>query len=177
MFRLWFRPFDWDPWDVWGDPFREIRALSRMMDRWSELPAYTTARAFVRPDFELDVTERPEEFVVKAVLPGLSPEHIDINIVQDVLTISAEWPEVKEEGIRYLVRERAGGRRERRLRLPMPVKTDEIEARYENGILTVVVPKAEEVRPRKIVVQGAAPQLTGKNQEDVIEGEARVVED
>ncbi len=178
MFRSLFRPFDWDPFDIW-DPFREVRTLHRTMDRLFETLAYTPSLVLPRYDFRLDVTERPDDFVVTAVLPGLHPENIDVNIAQDVLTIQAEWPEAKEkeeeENVRYLLRERAGGRLERRVRFPLPVEADQIEASYENGILTVIVPKAEAVRSKRIAVRAATPQLTG-NEENVVEGEARVVE-
>ncbi|GAB4530336.1 MAG: Hsp20/alpha crystallin family protein [Anaerolineae bacterium] len=178
MFRSWYSPFDMDAFGVW-DPFSEIRSLRRTVDRLFGSPTYYTPTrvSSVSRDFQLDVAERPESFVVQAVLPGLRPEDFDVSIAQDVLTIRAEWPETGEEGVRYLLRERAGGSMERRVRFPLPVEAEQIEAHYENGILTINVPKAESVRPRRITVRSAAPQLAAGRQDDVIEGEARLVED
>ncbi|MCY4019345.1 MAG: Hsp20/alpha crystallin family protein [Chloroflexi bacterium] len=101
----------------------------------------------------LDVEENEESYVVRADLPGVSLDDISVNIHDDLLTISAETTsESKDESKRVLVRERRVGKFSRSLRFPIPVKGDSVEAGFENGVLSVTVPKAEDAKPRQIPV-------------------------
>jgi len=95
-----------------------------------------------------------DEEVVTAELPGVNPQEIEITISNEVLTISAErkLPEMGEE-VRYHRRERAVGKFTRSIQLSFPVASDKVAARYENGVLTVKLPRAEEDKPRKIAVK------------------------
>jgi len=96
---------------------------------------------------------------VKAVLPGAKPEDVDISITGDTLTIKAEHKEeqeVKEED--YFYKECRYGTCSRSVTIPVQVKADKAEAVFENGILTLTLPKAEEVKPKQIKVK--AKQLT-----------------
>jgi HSP20 family protein len=95
-----------------------------------------------------------DEVVVKATVPGVKPDDLHITITGDVLTIRGEVKqeeEVKEEA--YHIRERRYGTFSRSLPLPVPVLTDKAKAEFENGILTLTLPKAEEVRPKTIEVK------------------------
>jgi len=94
--------------------------------------------------------------VVKASLPGIKPEEVDITISGDTLTIKGEHKEeqkVKQED--YLRKERYYGAFSRSLILPVQVKSDKAEAVFENGILTLTLPKAEEVKPKQIKVKAS----------------------
>ena len=104
---------------------------------------------------------RTEAVVLKAELPGLSAEDIDIEIDDNVLTLRGErrFEEVVEEG-RYYRLERAYGHFQRSVTLPPGVKADEISANFDDGVLTVRVPKADEVKPRKIAVGAGAGATT-----------------
>lgn len=102
----------------------------------------------------LDVEENEERYIVHADLPGVSLEDISVNIHDDLLTISAESAsESNDESKRVLVRERRVGKFSRSLRFPILVNGDNVEASFENGVLSVAVPKAEDAKPRQIPVR------------------------
>jgi len=95
-----------------------------------------------------------EEEVVTATLPGLSPDEVELTIVNDVLTLSGERKsEEPAEETRYHRRERVDGKFSRSIQLSFPVDSDKVTAAYENGILTVRLPRAEADKPRKISVK------------------------
>ena len=95
-----------------------------------------------------------EEEVVTAALPGLSPEDVDLTIVNDVLTLSGERKNQEPaEELRYHRRERTEGQFSRSIQLSFPVDSNKVSASYENGILTVRLPRAEADKPRKISVK------------------------
>lgn len=137
------------------DPFREMMSLRDMMNRVFD-------ESFSRQlgsseDWNLpsvDMYQTDKDLVVKAVLPGLKPEDIQISITGDVLTLRGETKqeqEVKEAN--YHLHERRFGSFSRSLPLPVTVVTDKAHAEFENGILTLVLPKSEEDRPKTITVK------------------------
>lgn len=99
-----------------------------------------------------DLYETEEAYVVESELPGFSRDDIRVSLEDGTLSIGGRREETAEERS-YRRRERAGGRFERRFRLPRSVKAEDVEARMEDGILRVHVPKAEEARSRKIEVE------------------------
>ena len=102
----------------------------------------------------LDVHETEDAYQIHADVPGVTSENIDIRLQDDVLTISAENNyEHEEKQGNALLQERRYGKFSRSLRFPVHVKNDAVEANFENGVLTVTVPKAEEVKPRRIEVK------------------------
>ncbi len=118
-------------------------------------PLLGTASEFSNASFglALDVEENEDSYVIRADLPGVSLEDISVNIHDDLLTISAESAsEAKDESPRVLMRERRLGKFRRSLRFPVPVKGEGVQAGYENGVLSVAVPKAENAKPRQIPV-------------------------
>jgi len=139
-------------------PFSELTSLRQAMDRLFE-------DSFVRPSRgvaalgevaapALDVYQTPTEIVVKAALPGLKPEDVSIDITGETLTIKGESKaeqEIKKED--YLYQERRYGAYSRSVVLPSGLKTDKAEATMEDGILTLTIPKVEEVKPKKISVK------------------------
>ncbi len=147
------------------DPFREMMTLRNAMDRLLEEAFVLPSR--LRPLGEglgvvLDVAETEEEFLVRASLPGINPDDLDISLAENVLTIKGEVKadeDIKEE--QYHIRERRYGSFARSVSLPAPVDADAVEATYENGILTLRLPKAAEARPRKIPVR-ATKMIEGK---------------
>jgi len=102
----------------------------------------------------IDVSERADGFVVKAELPGARKEDIDVNMENGVLTISAETKSDTEEkeGDRVIRQERRYGKYVRSLRLGTQIDESKVEASYKDGVLNLVLPKAEEVKPKKISV-------------------------
>jgi HSP20 family protein len=103
-----------------------------------------------------DVVQRDEDLVVRAEIPGARPEDVDITVQDGVLTISGKLEEEREEERQgYLVRERRSGTFRRSLQLPQDVDEDQINARFENGILEVTIPGAAAGRePKRIQVEG-----------------------
>ncbi len=128
---------------MWQDLFGETRPLLGTVNEFAT-KGFTLA---------LDVEENPESYSVRADLPGISLDNISVDIHDDVLSISAETAaENSEEGNRLLIRERRFGKFSRSLRFPVSLNGDVIEANFENGVLSINLPKAEHVKPRQIPV-------------------------
>ena len=100
----------------------------------------------------LDIYETDEAFVVKAFVPGVAPDQIDITTQQNTVTIRAEQPVEQQEGVRYYLRERAGGTWLRSFELPVAIDAGRIEAQLHNGVLSLTLPKAPEAKPRKVQI-------------------------
>lgn len=102
----------------------------------------------------MDVKERDGEYVVVADIPGAKKEDIDVTLENGILTISAETKSETEEkeGERVLRRERRYGKYVRSLRLGTQVDEKNVKANYKDGVLELILPKAEEVKPKKIAV-------------------------
>ncbi len=100
----------------------------------------------------VDVYDNEEQLVVTASVPGAKADSINIFVEDNVLTIKGEIA-ARDEEQEYLFVERFQGHFKRALKLNVPVKVGEIEASFEDGVLTVVLPKSEEARPKQIVVQ------------------------
>ena len=138
------------------EPVREMMTLREAMDHLFD-DAYTRPLGFnggtAAPTIDLYQTE--DSVVVKASLPGLKSEDVDITVTGDQITLRGEVKDEHEEGdaAAYLVREHRFGAFERSLRLPTEVKTDKASAEFENGILTVTLPIAEEVKPKAITIK------------------------
>lgn len=104
----------------------------------------------------IDVLENEDVYTIKASVPGLAADDLDLTLEDNVLTIKGEiQAEESEENEQFHIRERRYGRFSRSVRFPVNVDADNVEATYENGILTLSVPKAEEVKPRKIAVKAS----------------------
>jgi len=139
-------------------PFTDLMSLRQAMDRLFE-------DSFVRPSRTLealsevaapalDIYQTPSEVVVKAALPGVKPEDVSIDITGETLTVKGERKaeqEIKKED--YLYQERRYGTFSRSVVLPSGLKTDKAEATMEDGVLTLNIPKAEEVKPKAIKVK------------------------
>jgi HSP20 family protein len=101
----------------------------------------------------VDLYETDEDVVAKMALPGIDMDDIDVSVARNTLTIKAETKAEEEvEEDRYLCRERRFGTYARSLTLPVAVEADEAEATYENGVLTLRLPKVEEAKPKTIEV-------------------------
>ncbi len=101
----------------------------------------------------VDVEENDEAYIVQANLPGIKGDAISVNMHEDVLTISAETAaEQRDENSRMLIRERRFGKFSRSLRFSDSVNGDAIEASFDDGVLRISLPKAEQVKPRQIPV-------------------------
>ena len=146
------------------DPLYEIRRARRLANRhWAGFPSFfseTDAGTSEQRDWSipLDIARNGDNVIVKASLPGVNPADIDVTIEGGVLTIKATT-EVEEESEDkgYVIRERRTGSFHRSLRLSEHVDTDNVEPRYENGVLTITLPVAESKKAKHLTVAvGAA---------------------
>ncbi|MBE2240966.1 MAG: Hsp20/alpha crystallin family protein [Caldilineaceae bacterium] len=100
----------------------------------------------------IDAYGAQDAFVLTAYVPGVNPENVEITFEGEELTIRGKF-EPQPEGVDFFKRELYHGSFERRVTFNVPVNADAIEATYDNGVLTLRVPKAEEVKPKQIKVQ------------------------
>ena len=137
------------------DPLREMASLRSIMDQMFDNVLSRQTESLRGMDWmAMDLYQTDNEVVVKASIPGINPEDLNISITNQVLTIRGEVKEEKEvEKATYHIRERRYGSFSRSVQLPAPVISDRAKAEYENGVLTLVLPKAEEVRPKTISVK------------------------
>ncbi len=103
--------------------------------------------------FPIDVRADSDSFVIQALLPGVRAEDLNINIVNETVTISGVLNTDREEDGNYLLAERPSGKFQRVLTLPTQLDQDNVEASLEDGVLTLDIPKAEEAKPRTIKIK------------------------
>ena len=143
------------PTDVY-DPFRELRVLqNEINDLFNFDRSPGTAGLFDRSfSPALDVTESEDAFTVRAELPGLSEKDIDVSIASNVLTLRGEKKEDKERKTgKVYRRETWSGSFQRTLSLPLSVDAGNVKADLKDGVLTLVLPKREEAKPKQITVK------------------------
>src|ERR687896_544421 len=139
------------------EPFRELRQMQENMDR--------PRRSFGHGEGEegnvehwaipLDVVQQGDNIIVKASVPGVNPEDIDVSIENDILIIRGQTKEEREhqEG-NYLMRERRSGSFYRALRLPDTVDSDQAQPHYEHGVLSITFPMMELKKAKQLKVSG-----------------------
>jgi len=137
------------------EPAREMMSLRDAMDRLFD-------DAFTRPLSlrdgwsvpAIDMYQTDDEIVVKAALPGIKSDEVQINITGEVLTLKGEVKHEEEKNDKaWHIREQRFGSFERSVILPTDVIADKAKAEFENGVLTISLPKAEEVKPKTITVK------------------------
>lgn len=137
------------------EPMREMMSLRDAMDRLFD-------DAFTRPISvsgvsgmpAIDMYQTNDNVVVKATLPGLKAEEVDITVTGETLTLRGEFKhEDEQKETSYHIREQRYGSFERSILLPTDVKADKAVADFENGILTITMPIAEEVKPKSIMIK------------------------
>ena len=145
------------------EPFGGLRSLRQAMDRLFEDSFVRPSRLWpelVGEEPALDVYQTDKDIVVKASLPGIKPEEVDISVTGDMLTIKGEHKEAEEEKkADYFRKERRYGAFRRSMTLPVVVKAEKADAAFENGVLTVTLPKTEESKPKQIKVKGKAKEI------------------
>jgi HSP20 family protein len=148
-------------------PFSELMTLRQAMDRLFDDTVFRPFTSVTGSDFArlpLDVRSTADSLLVEADLPGIRPEDVDITVENGTLTIRAEdSSERSETQGDWLVREIARGGVMRTVTLPTGLEADKAEATFENGVLKLRIPKAEQVKPRQIqirpVTQGQATAI------------------
>jgi len=138
-------------------PSRDFLTLREAMDRLFE-DAYIGGGSRRNGDtagewrLPIDAYQTDGEIVVHASVPGLKPDQVQITLEGDTLTIRGEYP-APLENVNYLFTERPWGKFSRTLQLNVPVDSNRVEADFENGLLTLTLPKAEAIRPKAIPVK------------------------
>ena len=134
------------------DPFSD---LHRLFDDGFARPRRLIHTEAYTATFPVEVSETEDELEVKAALPGVKPEEVEVTVQNDVLTIKAEHKDTTEEKKRdYYRREIRYGSFHRAMTLPVSVDSDKAEATYENGVLQLRLPKSAALRPHQIKVGG-----------------------
>ncbi len=139
------------------EPMKDFVTLRQAMDRLFE-------ESFVRPGrvldgaagayLPLDIYTTMDAVVIRAAVPGISPEDVEITVEGSTVTLRGEIKVPKEEGT-YLLQEQRYGPFARSVELAIPVQADKAEAAFKNGMLTLTIPKAEEIKPKVIKVKSA----------------------
>jgi HSP20 family protein len=138
------------------NPFREMVSMRNAMDRMFE-------DALIGPEWDwgqasswqlsLDIVENDEDFTVKASIPGINPDDLEITLSGKNLTIKGETKgESESDQGKYHLRERRYGSFSRRVSLPTEINDKEVKASYDSGVLTLTLPKSEGTKPRRIEV-------------------------
>ncbi|MGE5378092.1 MAG: Hsp20/alpha crystallin family protein [Bacteroidota bacterium] len=139
------------------EPAREMMTLREAMDRLFD-DAFTRPLS-IRDGWSMatpaiDMYQTDNDVVVKASIPGIKAEEVQINVTGDILTLKGEVQQEEERKDRaWHIREQRFGSFERSVVLPTDVKSDKAEAVFENGILTITLPKADEVKPKTINIK------------------------
>lgn len=157
------------------NPLGELLSLRQAMDRLFE-------DSFVRPgssygaaehQLPLDIRTSGDALLVEAALPGIKPEDVEISVLGDTLTIAAAHrDEQQRDEDSYSYREIRRGSFTRTVTLPGGLKPDAATASFDNGMLTLRIPKAEEARPRQIRINTGGDQATRLAVDDAAQGEA-----
>jgi HSP20 family protein len=139
------------PSGLFADPFRVMDELLRWDPFRGGGEGWTQSLSEFVPQFE--VKETKDEYVVKADLPGVNEQDVDISVTGNVIQISGRREEERrEEGDRFHAMERTFGQFTRSFALPEGADTDRVTAEMRDGVLTVRIPKKPEVQPRRISV-------------------------
>jgi HSP20 family protein len=138
------------------EPVREMMTLREAMDRLFD-DAFTRPISLREGGWSapaVDMYQTDDEVVVRVALPGFKADEVQINVTGDVLTLRGEMKREEEKKDKaWHIREHRSGSFERSIALPAEVTADQANADFENGILTITLPKAEEVKPKTISVK------------------------
>lgn len=151
------------------EPARELQSLQQDFNRlFGSFFDTTTTRSNVRSLRRwvpaMDLVEEGDHYVLRADLPGLSEQDVNVEVEDNVLTISGERKSEHEERREGYYRvERASGRFSRSLALPEGVDPESVRASFDKGVLAVSIPKPEQAKPRRVAISvgGSAPAVEG----------------
>jgi HSP20 family protein len=147
------------------DPFRDLQTLHSAMDQLFDMNYPLTRSGLSRNwAFPMDVIEDESSYLIRASIPGIDPNELDVIIDNNVLTIKGEVRGEKEfEDSRYHVRERMVGEFTRSVSIPTAIDDKAVEASYEAGVLTLRLPKSEAARPKRIEVNSGKKVVVDGN--------------
>jgi HSP20 family protein len=142
------------------DPFRGVWTLRDTFDRLVYDNVVRPTSGLLsggRSYLPVDVIARDDGYILRATMPGIDPDDVQITLTGTTVTIQGESrrEEEQQEGQSWIVRERRSASFYRSVTLPAPIDADQAEARYEHGVLTLALPKAQEAQPRQIRLVGS----------------------
>jgi HSP20 family protein len=145
-------------WNPTKDMMRLRSEFDRLFDETMEMPAWPWSQQ--TPQLAIDVAEDDSAYIVKASVPGIKADDLDVSIHDNVLTIKGELKEEEDIGDeQYHLRERRWGSFSRSIALPSTVDADAVEASYEDGVLTLDIPKTDEVKVKRIPIREAQTKV------------------
>jgi HSP20 family protein len=151
-----------DHWDPFRDAVSLREAMNALLQDSFVRPGNSPARAAYAA-LPLDVRETEHDFVIKAALPGVKPDDVQITVHGDTLTIRGDSrADEDKKGEHWHLRERRFGTFQRSVSLATAVNSDKAEAHYDLGVLTLTLPKAESAKPRQIKVSGSSSSQTNR---------------
>lgn len=146
-------------------PFADFAFIESQLDRLAQEALGLRSQTSVAT-LPVDVYDTGEDVVIKAFVPGMRAEHLDINLEEGVLTISGQFPQLYDhEDARawsWYARELRGGRFQRSISLPYKVDVEHASATVADGILHLTMPKAPEAKPRRIPIADTSVNATTK---------------
>jgi HSP20 family protein len=126
----------------------------------NELSVAPTSWKSIKWSIALDVAESDDDYMVKASLPGINPDDLEITFNDNRLTIKGEVKEDEElDEAQYHLRERRYGTFTRSIKLPSGIESDKIDAKYDDGVLKLRLPKVEEIKPKKIAIKNGSSKV------------------
>jgi HSP20 family protein len=162
--------------DRW-DPFRDMMTIRDAMDRWLQQSLSGTGQLLstLRPDsIPIDLVEHDAAFEVRAAVPGVKPDDVEVTVQGERVTIRAEArADADKPGANWLMREHRFGVMQRSITLPSPVSSDKAEARIEHGVLTLMLPKLQggQAARRIAVSTGGASGATHGSRDATAQGD------
>lgn len=138
------------------NPWREMVTMQNALDRmFDEVWRPTEGAVMSNYSLAIDVDETDTAYTIHADLPGITDDNIHVRLENDYLTIEAEIPEqvIEKKEAKSLIRERRYGKFMRRIQLPQPIDAEHVVAEFENGVLSLTLPKVPEVQPKLIAVK------------------------
>jgi HSP20 family protein len=153
------------------DPFREMMVVRNPRGRRfdGDLSVAPSSWKSFNWSVALDVVESEDEYLVKASLPGINPDDLEITFSDNQLTIKGEVNEEEElDEAQYHLRERRYGKFTRSIKLPSGIEAEKIEANFDRGVLKLHLPKVEEVKPKKITIKTSPTKVIDANATEVI---------
>ena len=134
---------------------RGMLPLRDAFDQWFE-SAFTPMFATGAPEgIKANIWETDEAYQIALLIPGASPENVEVTALGNTITVASTWTAPQPEGAKAVWQEFHGSQFRRQIGLPAEVDSEHIEAAYQNGVLLLKVPKAEHAKPRQIKVQTA----------------------
>ena len=138
----------------WNDTFEELERMKQEMERMYQYPTMKIFREPTAGVFPaINITQETDNYYVRAELPGIKADDLELSIANNTLTIEGERKSGPEdENAKYHRREREAGKFSRKIILPAQIDATKADAKCNEGLLTIVLPKAESAKPKKITI-------------------------